>query len=270
MSAQFSPITAGIEIKSIDASTIRLVETIHPPGLQLAPHRHERPSIALVLKGSFVEQFEHVAHECNSGSVVIKPAEAVHSDMYGNKGARSLIIELFPNFFPLIPQSTPVLAQTQVFVDASSFITRRIYNEFSYMDDCSILSIEALILELLAHTIRENLVNPSKAPEWLKRARELINDEFKTSPDLKRIAHVAGVHPSHLARTFRKTYGCTVGEYLRELRLKQAMTDLDQSEKNITQISQDAGFYDQSHFVRCFKRYTGMSPLKYRRWRIED
>jgi AraC family transcriptional regulator len=263
MSAQFSPITAGIEIKSVDAAILRLVETVHPPGLQLAPHRHEWPSIALVLKGSFVEQFERVAHECNAGSVVIKPAETVHSDIYGNKGARSLIIELFPNFFPLIPGSTPVLDQTKVFVDAKAFITRRIYNEFSYMDDCSILSIEALILELLACTIRENLLNSTKMPKWLERARELMNDEFKSPPDLKRIAHAAGVHPSHLARTFRKTYGCTVGEYLRELRLQQAMRDLDRSGKSISQISQDAGFYDQSHFVRCFRKHTGMTPSQY-------
>ncbi len=267
MNVQYSPITAGVEIKTVDAATLRITETVHPPKLRLAPHRHERPSIALVIKGSFVEQFGSNAHECNAGAIVLKPAEAIHSDTYGNNGARSLIIELFPDFFALIPQSTPVLRKTQVISDASAFITRRIYNEFSFMDVCSMLSIEALILELLAQTIRENLSqsDASKTPQWLRRARDLMNDEFKSSPDLKRIANVAGVHPSHLARTFRKKYGCTVGEYLRQLRLKEAMKDLNQSEKSLLQISQDAGFYDQSHFVRCFKKQTGMTPAQYRR-----
>ena len=144
-----------------------------------------------------------------------------------------------------------------------AYAVRRIYNEFSFMDECSILSIEALILELLAKTIREN-AEPG-IPLWLKRAKELMKEEFKTSPDLKRIATIAGVHPAHLARTFRKRYGCTIGEYLRQLRLEQAIKDLEQSDKSISQISQEAGFYDQSHFVRCFKKQTGMTPARYRR-----
>ena len=91
----------------------------------------------------------------------------------------------------------------------------------------------------------------------MAEAHERINEgKIKTSPDLKRIAARAGVHPAHLARAFHKKYGCTVGEYLRQLRLEQAIMDLEQTDKSISQISQDAGFYDQSHFVRCFKKHT--------------
>ena len=267
MEQQYSPITAGTQLRTFDATTIRLTETVHPPMLQLAPHRHERPSIALVINGSFLERFGDNVHQCTTGSIVIKSAEAIHSDSYGKNGARTLIIELFPDFLPLIPSVTPVFRKTPVVTETMAFVARRIYNEFSFMDECSILSIEALILELLAKTIRENSSesDPSRIPVWLKRAKELMKEEFRTSPDLKRIAATAGVHPAHLARAFHKKYGCTVGEYLRRLRLEQAIMDLEQTDKSISQISHDAGFYDQSHFVRCFKKHTGMTPAQYRR-----
>ncbi|HSE43251.1 MAG TPA: AraC family transcriptional regulator [Acidobacteriota bacterium] len=265
MRIPYSPITAGIELKTVDAGTIRLTETIHPPGLQLLPHKHERPSIALVINGSFIEQFGRNAHHCNAGAVVIKPAETIHADQYGKSGARSLIIELYPNFLPLIPTSSPVMCDTSVI--PMSALSLRIYNEFSCMDSCSILSIESLILELLAQTIRNSPINPeaSKIPAWLQRARDLIHCEFKTSPDLRRIAEVAGVHPSHLARTFRKKYGFTIGEYLRKLKLEEATKELTESNKSISQISQDAGFWDQSHFVKCFKKEMGITPSEYLR-----
>jgi AraC family transcriptional regulator len=265
MNTHFSPITAGIPLKTVDTSAIRLTETIHPPGLRLPPHRHERPSIALVIKGSFIEEFGRNAYQCKAGAVVIKPAEAIHSDVYGSNGARSLIIELFPDFLPLIPAPDSVVGETHVIADAMSFIARRIYKEFSFFDACSILSIEGLILELLAQLIRQHTASAEKIPGWLNHAREMIKAEFRSSPDLKRIAQAAGIHPAHLARTFRKKFGCTVGEYLRQLRLNEAMKNLDYSEKSIAEISQDAGFYDHSHFVRCFKEYTGLTPSDYRR-----
>jgi AraC family transcriptional regulator len=263
MSIPSTPITAGIELKSFDAQTIRLTETIHPPGLQLLPHKHERPSIALVINGSFIEQFGRNAHQCNAGAIVIKPAEAVHADQYGKNGARTLIIELFPNFLPLIPSSTSVMSDTSVI--AASPHSLRIYKEFSCMDSCSILSIESLILELLAQTIRnsKSKFDNKEIPAWLQRAKDLIHSEFKTSPDLKRIAGAAGVHPSHLARTFRKLYGCTIGDYLRKLKLQKATKELTESKKSISQISIDAGFWDQSHFVKCFKKEMGITPSEY-------
>jgi AraC family transcriptional regulator len=251
MSIPSTPITAGLALKTF------------PPGLQLLPHKHERPSIALVINGSFIEQFGRNAHQCNAGAIVMKPADAVHADQYGMNGARTLIIELFSSFLHLIESSTSVMNNTTVIpVSRHSF---RIYNEFHCMDSCSILSIESLILELLAKTIRDGKSEFQSAsiPVWLQRAKDLIHSEFKTSPDLKRIAEAAGVHPSHLARTFRKQYGFTIGEYLRKLKLQEATKELTESKKSISQISIDAGFWDQSHFVKCFKKEMGITPSEY-------
>jgi len=78
------------------------------------------------------------------------------------------------------------------------------------------------------------------------------------------VAISAGVHPSYLARTFRKFYGCTVGDYVRRLRVDYAVRELKESDKSLAEIATAAGFYDQSHFTHEFKSHLRMTPAEFR------
>lgn len=76
------------------------------------------------------------------------------------------------------------------------------------------------------------------------------------------------VHPVHLARAFRKRYLCSVGDYLRKLRIEAACQALLNSDTPIVEIALRCGFSDQSHLCRTLKQYTGMSPRHFRRVRF--
>ena len=78
------------------------------------------------------------------------------------------------------------------------------------------------------------------------------------------LAAAVGVHPSHLMRAFRQHHGCTVGEYVRRLRLEYACHLLSTTATSLTQTALDAGFAGQSHFNRAFKAFTGMTPSEFR------
>jgi len=82
---------------------------------------------------------------------------------------------------------------------------------------------------------------------------------------LTKIASEVGVHPVHLAATFRQKYGCTVGEFVRLLKIERARNDLGNLDLSVEQIAAQAGFADQSHFSKTFKDYTGLTPTEYRR-----
>jgi AraC family transcriptional regulator len=68
-----------------------------------------------------------------------------------------------------------------------------------------------------------------------------------------------------LSREFRRYYSCTVGEYVRHLRIEYACRLLSASNASLAEIALAAGFFDQSHFARNFKWQTGMTPHEYRR-----
>ncbi|HEX7111160.1 MAG TPA: helix-turn-helix transcriptional regulator, partial [Mizugakiibacter sp.] len=76
---------------------------------------------------------------------------------------------------------------------------------------------------------------------------------------------LAGVHPAHLARRFRRALGLSVGEYQRRLRIEATREALAHSPQPIAAIAAAAGFADQSHYARVFQRLTGEAPRDYRR-----
>jgi AraC family transcriptional regulator len=101
-------------------------------------------------------------------------------------------------------------------------------------------------------------------PSWLAQARDMIQDQFTESLSISEIATTVGVHPVHLARTFRKYHGFSVGDYVRRLRIERARLDISSSGLSLAEIALKAGFCDQGHLSRVFKRFTGMTPAKYR------
>jgi AraC-like DNA-binding protein len=56
-----------------------------------------------------------------------------------------------------------------------------------------------------------------------------------------------------------------MGSYVRRLRLDWAARELVRSETSLAGVALEAGFADQSHFTRFFKRHTGLTPQAYRR-----
>jgi len=53
-------------------------------------------------------------------------------------------------------------------------------------------------------------------------------------------------------------------DFVRQLRIEYACHELATSELPIVDIALSAGFFDQSHFTRTFKRLTGIVPSQYR------
>ena len=135
------------------------------------------------------------------------------------------------------------------------------------MDGAAPLAIEGLLLELLATTTRQGGANGETRgrPSWILRARDLLHADLSHRRTLADLAAEVGVHPVTLARGFRRSFGCSVGEYVRRLRIERAAVHLSSSDEPLAAIALAAGFSDQSHFSNLFRRGTGMSPSAYRR-----
>ena len=78
------------------------------------------------------------------------------------------------------------------------------------------------------------------------------------------MAAAVDVHPSHLARTFRDCFHVPLGTYIRRLRIEWATRRVAESTDPLSAIAARAGFADQSHFTREFRKRNGVSPARFR------
>ena len=133
------------------------------------------------------------------------------------------------------------------------------------MDDVAPVAIEGLVLEMLAEASRlRRQDSPGECPQWLIQARELIHARFAEPLSLSDVAAGVGVHPVRLARAFRSQHRCSVGEFIRQVRVESACGAMLSHDLSLTEISLAAGFADQAHFTRTFKRITGQTPGQFR------
>lgn len=126
------------------------------------------------------------------------------------------------------------------------------------------LELDSLCHELLGSLDRRAWEYERTPPSWLYRAMELLHDRYIDDLSIADIAAGVGIHPIHLARSFRRHFGCSPAQFTRFRRVERAAQLLSHSECPLSDIALSCGFADQSHFTKDFVRSLGISPGKYR------
>ena len=195
-----------------------------------------------------------------------RPAGEIHANKSGRTGLHCLIAEVAVGWLEHVRECAPFPIRPICVRDADlSWLSTRLYQEYRLGRLSSPLVIEGLLLEIAAGLSRQQPVDPlGHVPIWLKRAREALHAHFHEPLRLSTLAGWVGIHPVHLAREFRKHHRCSVGQYLRKLRVESASRKLVESESPLAAIAVEVGFANQAHFSRIFKLVTGISPARYR------
>lgn len=257
----------GNRVHALELAGYLLTECAYRPGHRVPKHAHERAYFNLVVTGGYSETYGMRRRECKIGSLVFHPAGEWHAERMSGRGAR-----LF-GVVSLAPRAGAPSAYGPCTEDPAAFhggpvarLAFRLYRELRRPDAYSPLVVEGLMLELAAERGRcQNRPVAGQPPSWLGRAQEALRAQFAAPPSLDELAAEVGVHPVHLARTFRARLGCSVGEYIRNLKIEFACKRLSASDATLVDIALAAGFADQSHFARTFKRFRGLTPAEFRR-----
>lgn len=245
---------------------LTLTETIYDPNFIIDEHSHESPFFCLILKGEYSEVYESRTRHCRPLSLVFHPANEIHSNRIHESGTLEFQIEFGPDWERRIPDHDVLKEAAEFTRGELPIVAMQIYREFQVADDISNLAIEALMLELIVLTLRaRRRCEENGKPEWLVRIEKLIHEQFTERLTVNELAGRVHVHPAHLAAEFRKHYRCSVGNYVRDLRISRACQHLTASDKSLSQMALDVGFYDQSHFSKAFKKAMGVTPAQYRR-----
>lgn len=241
---------------------LRISRAEYNPRVQLPRHSHAQPYLCLVGAGSFEERARRHLESCRAGTAVWNPSGDEHEDQFGDAGAQTWNLEFTDVWMERIAQATPEWTAGHGL--EVRWLVTRILRELARPDTASALALEGKVCALLGEVSRDPQTAERRRPSWLLSARERLSEDYRVPPSVGDLARDAGVHRSHFARAFRQHFGCTVAEFVRRRRIDWAAAQLRSQSCTLSQLSLDAGFGDQAHFTRTFKRITGVTPGEYR------
>ena len=236
----------------------------HEGGTSLPPHEHERPAMVVQLSGAYAGTVGRDSYVCEAGDLAIVPAHLSHTETIGPTRADALLV--FPESANQLPWTEKELSRTKRF-RGSVFrrIARKLVRELHTVDGSAPLEIEAALLEVSSLIVQSRWRSEAGRLLWLERIRDYLDAHFSQPITLDRLARMAGVSRTYLARMFRQRYGCTVGRYLRAQRFQRANRLLAKSDQTLAEIALHCGFFDQSHFSNSFRLRFETTPSDYRR-----
>lgn len=236
----------------------------HAPRL-LPMHDHQCPGFYVLLGGSYREWLGPRSVDYRRGTAVFHPAAFRHRDRIGEGGAHLFAVELSGE---LLARVAPLLPTLPV-VDADGLLSSlagRLHDEMRADDPAAALVREGLACELVG-ALHRRAAAAGERPRWLLRADDVLRADLERRWSLAELAGAAEVHPARLARGFRRSFGESVGERLRRLRLEAAREALERPGSDLAEVAAACGFADQSHLTRAFRAVYGVTPGAYRRRR---
>jgi AraC-like DNA-binding protein len=244
----------GVVMRSADVNGFTVGELRFPAGYVQAPFEPDLPYLAVVIGGALEKSFGGglALHE---GLALTMPAGATHGARFGPDGARIVVVKARGRASGLRFDRLRRLR-------GLGLLARRLSSELRASDAAAPLAAEGIALELLAATARES-APPERAP-WLRDAEELLRARHGDCVRLSEVARELGVPEARIARAFRKRYGVSVGEYGRRARIEWAAAQIAGGDRPLAEVAVSAGFADQSHFTRLFRRYLGTTPGRFR------
>lgn len=256
----------GWPVRMLDVPGFRVRETVYDAASVVPTQPRTWATLCLTINGGYHIDWGRNWFACGPASLMFQPPGQVYGVHISDAGSHCLTVDIDPaalvDAADTLFDLEPLNAARRM---PPHWLAFQLRQEFAFRDDLSSESVASIVLTLLSElSDRPGFEARSTPPPWLKRVQEQIDDEFRWHHTLENLARAAGVHPVHLAREFRRRFGCTVGHYIRQRRIEFTCHRLTASRVALSEIALDAGFADQSHFTNTFRQLVGMTPGAFR------
>lgn len=238
-----------------------------------SPHSHDTFSIGAITGGRSTYLNGKAREQVGAGAVVVMNPEEVHACNPIDDASWS---------YRMLYVDLPWLTALQ---HSLGFSANQDFSAFSTMltTDAALYAglerLGALLMDSATEPLQKHAaavayftqlqqgLNPSRAlPQdcnaKLQRAAEFIRENCTRSLTLDEICTAADLSASYLIRAFNKRYGMTPHAYLVNRRLQYGQAQLRRG-RPIVDVALEAGFADQAHFQRAFKRFFAATPGQY-------
>ena len=256
----------GTNVKAANQPGLTMMETQYEPYQHVPSHGHEPAYFCFLLAGGYWEQYGRRRVTYDPGSLAFHPAGEVHHGDIGAEGGRCFNVAFAPYWLERVEAAGRLPPEI---VDCHTgdlpWLARRLHREFASPDATTSIITEGIALEMLGTLMRQERARRESTPRWLRVAEQRLREEFDRPLTVAGVAKDLQVSPVRLARAFRRQFGESVGERLRRIRVGYASERLRMPDVPIVAIAGEAGFSDQSHLTRVFKKLTGVTPGEFRR-----
>lgn len=240
-----------------------------------APHFHDRHAVGVIETGTNVFDYRGKKQFASAGEIMILNPAEVHTGQAADKrkgwSFRMLfvdpellrtILEGITGKSSDIPFFSKAVAGDDVTAKRIMSFHRAIQRSASQFEQESrfLLAMALLLTRHADSTVKSQKIGNENAS--VARAREYLHANACKKITLAELAQVAFLSPFHLLRAFHKETGLPPHAYQTQIRIERSKQFL-LDDYSISQAALAAGFFDQAHFSKQFKRYVGVTPRQF-------
>lgn len=250
-------LTEYTEIPGLDGVSVVRHAGLPPTG---ARHAHQSVCVGAVLSGVRQVSVAGTLHTVSAGQVMVIPPSLAHACLDSGP-SEYVMASISPASFDQAGMDPQDVCGSWTVLDDPVRFRDILRLADMGMNPASRLERQAALLEVMAPLCsgRGDLGQDSSEPERIAGIRRHLEEHFDRDVPLKELADMAGCSPWRLNRVFALAVGMPPHEYQamqRVRRVKECIRD----GKSLAESAAEAGFSDQSHMTRCFRKVMGMTP----------
>ena len=239
-------------------------------------HSHEGYTVGIIENGAQRFLRNGANHVAPQDSIILVNHDEVHDGHSASDGGWS-----YKAIYPLPDQLTLISQEAGINLGGSVYFSDPVVHDPElagllrlalhslYHSDNRLLR-ETLLYSALLKLIERHgksqneLPEPAQAKARMALVKSFLDDKPQEDISLEELARLAGVSAFHLVRQFQKYYGLPPHAYQIQSRIRLSKRLIQQG-YTLTDAALKAGFHDQSHLSRHFKRTVGITPGHYAR-----
>ena len=242
-------------------------------------HWHSELEIVRVIEGKFTLWLDNEKYELFAGDVVFIEGGAIHRGepdecryecavfnprfVSGQMNSRlaELVRPLCSGEAHLLPYCPPANQTAKSLLDTAR-------EESPYYE----LKLAALICELIGVFYSEGAIDHKRTSDKRETRRrkmisllfEKIERDYAGKITIAELAAIAGVTEKYLCRFFKEVTGYTPIDYINRVRIEHSCYEMKFNRRSVMDAAYESGFNEIGYFYKCFKKYKGVPPGKYR------
>lgn len=246
-----------------------------------ALHSHTHWSLGAITEGQSTFVCRDVRFHVREGTLVLMDPEAVHAcNPIDNQAWAYLMLYVDTDWISCLRHELGLLAEPRWQNIATTVVTdKALYEGYRALAEClldaerELLDKQTQIVEYLSALMIALSSEPVRGvipvPDNLKQLAAHMDSHCTDDLSLDELCGYSGFSPGHLIRAFKQHFGMTPHAWLINRRIQHTQREL-KAGHSLADVALNAGFADQAHFQRTFKKLVAATPNQYRRASVKQ